>query len=977
MAHSSVRASHALLRASLLVAAVAAAASALGCGASGTTTITAPATVSKCAVSVVAPDTPLAASGGTGNITVTTTRECAWTAASENGWLSIKEGASGQGDGTVRFEAAANPDPATRRGAIVLNNQRAEITQAAGVCTITLGEDAASFDTAGGSGRIDVRASSALCTWTAATDADWISIRSGAAGKGTGVVAFDVAATSGPPRAGGITVGGQRYTVTQSQGCSYTFNPTAYQVGPEGGTGTVTVATTGGCPWTATSNVDWITITSGAGTVMGPGTATFTVAPATGPTRSAALTIAGHPFTVTQAQGCTYALAPDSASVPAAGGTVPITVTTGASCGWTAASNVPWIVIASGAQESGPGTVQLTVAATTGPNRSGTATIAGRTFAVNQGQGCTFTISRDSASIDAAGGSGAFDVHADSGCAWSANESADWITIVSGNSGSGDGTVKFTAAANSGAARTATISVGGRTFAVSQGAGCSYSLTATSTSVPGEGGSGTVGVTTSAACTWTAASNADWLTITGGSRGTGNGTVSFTAAARTGSARSGTLTVAGRTFTVNQSESCTYSVSPTEQNAAADGGTVTVTVKAAGGCRWTATSNVPWISVPPGAGANGDGTVALTIAANTGSARTGTVSVAGHTVTINQGATCSYSLSPTSQQAPAGGGPGSVSVTAPAGCSWTAAVTSTPWVSITAGASGSGNGTVQYTIQPNAGATRTGTLTIAGQSFTITQGVGCSFAIAPTGQTVPAGGGNVNVNVTGPGGCSWTVDNPPAWAHVTSGAPGDGSGTVQMAVDPNTGGGRNATFTIAGQPFALTQDGVCTYSVAPDTLARGSAAANGSVDVTAAAGCSWTAASNAPEWLTISGGASGTGNGHVDFAIAANPGPARTGTLVVATHTVTVNQDPGCTYALSAPGLTAPAIGALGSVNVTAAAGCPWTAVSQTGWILLQPNAGGSGDGTLPFGVEPNLTGAPRTGTILVAGQTFTVTQQQ
>ena len=98
------------------------------------------------------------ASGGTGAVAVTAARECAWTASSENPWLTIKAGGSGQGDGTVQFEAVANPDPVVRRGAILANNQRAEVMQAAGECTISLAQDSGSFDLAGGAGRVDVRA---------------------------------------------------------------------------------------------------------------------------------------------------------------------------------------------------------------------------------------------------------------------------------------------------------------------------------------------------------------------------------------------------------------------------------------------------------------------------------------------------------------------------------------------------------------------------------------------------------------------------------------------------------------------------------------------------------------------------------------------------------------------------------------------------------------------------------------------------
>jgi len=67
------------------------------------------------------------------------------------------------------------------------------------------------------------------------------------------------------------------------------------------------------------------------------------------------------------------------------------------------------------------------------------------------------------------------------------------------------------------------------------------------------------------------------------------------------------------------------------------------------------------------------------------------------------------------------GGTGSVAVNASAAsCAWTAA-SNVPWVTVTAGASGSGNGTVNFTVADNPGGDRTGTLTIAGQTFTVTQ----------------------------------------------------------------------------------------------------------------------------------------------------------------------------------------------------------------------------------------------------------------
>ena len=186
-----------------------------------------------------------------------------------------------------------------RRGAILANNQRADVMQAAGECTISLAPDSGSFDLGGGSGRVDVRASSALCTWTAVADADWITIRGAANGTGAGAVNFDVAATTGPPRTGGITVAGHRFTITQSRqagDCSFTLSPTGYQTGAEGGTGNVAVTAAGAsCPWSVSNSVDWITRNGWEREQHGVGCGLVHRRADSGPPRSANLTIAGLP----------------------------------------------------------------------------------------------------------------------------------------------------------------------------------------------------------------------------------------------------------------------------------------------------------------------------------------------------------------------------------------------------------------------------------------------------------------------------------------------------------------------------------------------------------------------------------------------------------------------------------------------------------------------------------------------------------
>ena len=96
------------------------------------------------------------------------------------------------------------------------------------------------------------------------------------------------------------------------------------------------------------------------------------------------------------------------------------------------------------------------------------------------------------------------------------------------------------------------------------------------------------------------------------------------------------------------------------------------------------------------------------------------------TITV-QPAGCSYSISPPSNSFSGGGGSGSVNVTAGAGCAWTAFLDpgSWGWLGISAGASnwgGTGSGTVNYYyFANNTGQSRTGKLHIAGQDFQVTQ----------------------------------------------------------------------------------------------------------------------------------------------------------------------------------------------------------------------------------------------------------------
>ena len=83
-----------------------------------------------------------------------------------------------------------------------------------------------------------------------------------------------------------------------------------------------------------------------------------------------------------------------------------------------------------------------------------------------------------------------------------------------------------------------------------------------------------------------------------------------------------------------------------------------------------------------------------------------------------------------------------------------------------------------------------------------------------------------------------------------------------------------------------------------------------------------------------------------------------------------------CTYSKAPSVRSFTATGGADTVNITADAGCDWTAVSNDpSFITVSSGATGTGDGAVNYVVAPNISSNPRAGTILVAGTTFTVLQ--
>ena len=117
-----------------------------------------------------------------------------------------------------------------------------------------------------------------------------------------------------------------------------------------------------------------------------------------------------------------------------------------------------------------------------------------------------------------------------------------------------------------------------------------------------------------------------------------------------------------------------------------------------------------------------------------------------------------------------------------------------------------GNGSVRLLVQPNSGAPRTTTLTIAGEPFMLSQEGACQATLKPTYYNAGAGPDDVRVQVKVSENCSWTSSSPVPWATITEGAARSGDANVRIRLDANAGAARSAILIIAGERFTLTPE---------------------------------------------------------------------------------------------------------------------------------------------------------------------------
>jgi uncharacterized protein (TIGR03437 family) len=291
----------------------------------------------------------------------------------------------------------------------------------------------------------------------------------------------------------GILTTSDDVPAAQTGACAYGLSLTSAAATAAGGSGSFTItASSSTCAWSAGPDASWLRIGSPA-SGAGSSTVSYAVDANPGASRSGTLTLTGGgqtmKFTVVQAGSgnsvatgqcsgtCTLAAPSQVIGVNGGPGSVAITATST----WNVVVIDSWIQVTSSTSGASNGIVTFTVPANTQGPRSGVILIGNQTYTIYQNgtptgttAGCSYLIQSNTVQTAPAAGTsnGFIQIITAQGCAWTATKTAAWLTIKSGSTGTGNGAVSYSVAANAtGIPRSAPIVIAGQTVAVNQESG--------------------------------------------------------------------------------------------------------------------------------------------------------------------------------------------------------------------------------------------------------------------------------------------------------------------------------------------------------------------------------------------------------------------------------------------------------------------------------------------------------------------------
>jgi hypothetical protein len=183
------------------------------------------------------------------------------------------------------------------------------------------------------------------------------------------------------------------------------------------------------------------------------------------------------------------------------------------------------------------------------------------------------------------------------------------------------------------------------------------------------------------------------------------------------------------------------------------------------------------------------------------------------------------------------------------------------WLSIVSAAS-AGTGDVRFSAQPNTSPDpRTGTLTIAGLTYTVTQaGAACSYALSPAQIAVASTGASSSFGFsTAVSGCTPAPVSYAGWIEVTGTTAGDVQFTV--AANPSTTT-RSGSIRLGDSYFTVVQSGAaCGYSINTASHSFGPNGGPGTLlGSPTAVGCNPDFGTDSPSFITLLGLTGPSGN---------------------------------------------------------------------------------------------------------------------
>jgi hypothetical protein len=156
-------------------------------------------------------------------------------------------------------------------------------------------------------------------------------------------------------------------------------------------------------------------------------------------------------------------------SFGAEGGTSSVAVTVARECSWAASSGASWVVITSGGQGQGDGTVAFRVDRNPDPvTRSGAIVVGdSRMDVAQQPAACGFEVARPTDAVTSQGGTLQLQIRTHPACDWRAASESSWLSVVP-ISGRGTALVSITVTVNTGGARSGAVVVAGERFQLTQ-----------------------------------------------------------------------------------------------------------------------------------------------------------------------------------------------------------------------------------------------------------------------------------------------------------------------------------------------------------------------------------------------------------------------------------------------------------------------------------------------------------------------------